>query len=481
MDEVLLSEAKPIVVSPPAPLRWWVLATYSLMAANQGLTWSVPGTLTPTYLAVYGMDQNTVQLLLNYGPVCYLLFMLPVAYQIDRFGIRPATVSGIALVLAANALRCLANDASAASVALVHVSFVLNAIAGPAAMAVPSKLAEDWFAPSERTTATAVAALASQTGVLLLYLFIPTLSPDPTVPDNFHLNLMLLAISLLNAVMAAAYLPSHPPSAPSASAGVTRRNEALVTARGLAIAWRAMLANRGYVAILVVYSLFAGVSNCTSALLTANLAAVGADQATAGWVGFGANSAALVVGLLFGAVTDALKRRSRAALKHVLVACTAGSGAAFALYYLLVSGAVGGGGGGGGGLLWAVAAAYTVACALLGASIPIMFDLGAEITYPQPEGAMLMLLTGGMNAVGLLVLAAPASSFFEWANATTAGVGLAGAALLLAFVPSAAPRFDFDVRAEDSAARRSFLGDDAVGGEEDAGGDGSINASAPKI
>ena len=465
--DALLPAASPPLVS--SPWRWWVLATYSLMAANQGLTWSVPGTLTPTYLAVYGMSQDTVQLLLNYGTIFFLAAMLPVMYMIDRFGIRLATMCGVALVLAANALRCFANDSGLTSVALVHVSFILNAIAGPAAMAVPSKLAEDWFSPTERTTATAVAALANQTGVLLLYFFVPTLCPDPTVADNFKLNALLLAISLLNAAMAAAYFPSHPPAAPSASAGVSLRNEALVTARGLAAAWRAMLANRGYVAILVTYSLYVGVSNCTSALLTANLATVGADQATAGWIGFAANLAALLVGLSFGALTDMLKRRSRAALKRVLVACTAGSGVAFSLYYLLVSGTVRGGGG---GLLWAVATVYVAACALLGASIPIMFDLSAEITYPQPEGAMLMLLTGGMNAVGIVVLAAPASSFFLWANPTTAAVGLLGAAMLAAFVPSAAPRFEFDASADAQYKLLGELGAEAEEPEAQLGGEG---------
>ena len=135
------SDATAAVV-PPSPWRYWILATYSMLAAMQGLTWSVPGTLAPTFLDVYGMDQDTVQLLLNYGPIFYVLCMLPVMYALDRYGIRLATTSGLALVLVANVMRCFASDASELSVAIVHISFILNASAGPAAMAVPSKLAE---------------------------------------------------------------------------------------------------------------------------------------------------------------------------------------------------------------------------------------------------------------------------------------------------------------------------------------------------
>ena len=322
--------------SPPAPAaspwRWWVLATYTLMAANQGLTWSVPGSLEPTLQAVYGMDQDTVQLLLNYGPIFYVAAMLPVMWSIDRHGVRAMTLVGIALVLAANVMRCFANDSSALSIAIVHVSFILNAIAGPAAMAIPSKLAEDWFGPEERTTATAIAALGNQTGVLFLYLLMPTLCPDTTAADQLKLNLLLAALSLLNALLAAVYFPSHPPHAPSASARVSKGNEAGIDARSLLASWRAMMSNRGYVAIVVVYAVLVGVSNCTGALLTANLGSIGADVATAGWIGFAANAAALVVGVALAALSDSLKRRWPGAMRAVLVCSVAGCGVCYATY-----------------------------------------------------------------------------------------------------------------------------------------------------
>ena len=125
--------------------------------------------------------------------------------------------------------------------------------------------------------------------------------------------------------------------------------------------------------------------------------------------------------------------------------------------------------------MWTTACAYLGASALLGAAIPIMFDLGAELTFPQPEGAMLMLLTGAMNAVGILVLAAPASSFFLWANPATSACGLAGAALLWLLLPASAPRLAFDVAggaAGGASKSGSFLGDSEVGARRGGGGSG---------
>ena len=45
-------------------------------------------------------------------------------------------------------------------------------------MAVPTTLAEVWFPPHERTQATAVSALGSQSGTVLLSIIVPIVCPD---------------------------------------------------------------------------------------------------------------------------------------------------------------------------------------------------------------------------------------------------------------------------------------------------------------
>ena len=43
----------------PSPWRWWVLATYTLVAGLQGATWGVPGVIEPSFEKVYGMSADT--------------------------------------------------------------------------------------------------------------------------------------------------------------------------------------------------------------------------------------------------------------------------------------------------------------------------------------------------------------------------------------------------------------------------------------
>ncbi len=454
-DHVNDDNAEDVKSTPTkSPWRYYILGTYSMLAAMQGLTWSVPGTISPTYQAVYNMDQDTVQLLLNYGPIFYIVCMIPVMYLIDRYGIRSATLSGIALVLVSCVMRCFANDSSILSAVIVHISFILNAAAGPAAMAVPSKLAEDWFPPNERTTATAISALANQTGVLFLYLCVPILCPDATMMDNLKLNILLAAFSVLNALLAAFYFPSHPPNAPSLSARVSKGKEAGITWVGLYTVWKELAKNRAFMVITLVYSIFVGISNCTSALLTANLQAVGASQATAGWVGFSANAAAMGIGVGLAMLSDYFKS-AKGAIKMVLVSSLLGSGASYTVYALVLGGYFGDS-----FSLWTAAISYAIAASFLGAAIPIMFDLSAELTFPHPEGSMLMLLTGSMNLISMFVLFAPSSSFFLWANPSTASIGIFSALCVFFLVPTRVPRFEFDVGGGEEEEKSSFLIDD---------------------
>ena len=397
MDEALIAatgkaagaaEGEPLAVSPG---RWWVLATFTLMAAQQGMVWVIPGALAPNFQLVYGMGPDMVQFLLNYGCFLFILVSVPSALLLDRVGVRVPVLLCIALMLLCNLLRALATSASVASLACVHLSCILDAIVGPIAMAAPSKLAEDFFPPEERTTATAIAALGNQSGNVVVYLLIPLLASHGDGASMSRLNYFLLALSLANALAAAAHFPALPPRPPSRSSAhqlaATEGGKA-VTLPLLLRAWRAFAANPAFLAIAVTYSLCAGLTNAAGSVLPSNLAQLGATQAQAGWVGAAANLGSIAVGCALAAASDALKRRSGGrASKALVVACAALSGLCFGAFAWCSSSSSAGSAAG----LWAACAAYCLGMSLLGAQICLSFDLAAEHTFHLgPEGAMLM-------------------------------------------------------------------------------------------
>lgn len=448
-------------VQPPAPVgddsivsrgRWFVLATATLLAAGQGAQWAVPGALAPTMEAVNGISGDDVQLLLNIGCIVYLPCALPFMWLLDRHGLRGAVGIAIALVFAGNLLRCFVSDAGPTSTALLYLSFVINAVAGPVAMACPSKLAESWFAPQERTTATAIAALGNMSGPLWAYLLVPLVCPDGTPAQLVRFNGVLTAAAALNGLMWCAYFPQHSPSPPSASAVVTRQGEARVSLASLATAGAALAASPPYLALVFAYAVAIGLFNCVSALLTSSLAQVGASQAVSGWVGAAGNAVAIIAGISLAAAADRLKAQSRGALRAALVASIASGGAAMLAYAASIQR----------GSFSLAVVSYCAAQACLGAFVPICFDCAAELTYPAPEATVLMGLTAAINATSIGFLLVPAASFLRWAPWTASALMLGSGALLAMMVPLGAPRFEFDKARSTSASSKGD--DDSAGG-----------------
>lgn len=431
-------------VQAPSPLRWLVLLTFSLVSAQQQIAWVLPGALQPNFVHVYGVSEQMIQLLTNYGCFFFILFAIPSAWALDRLGCRLPVLACAALMLACSALRYAARDGSVGALICVHSAMILDAIVGPVVMAAPTKLAEDWFLPHERTLATAVAALSNQCGSVIVYLLVPLLCPDSSEASLRRLNAALLGLSVANAALAAAYFPAHPRLAPSASAGASRRAEAHATLWSLLSAWGAFARVPSYVCILLVYSLIVGAANPQSALLEPGLAALGASEGLASWTNAGAQLASLFVGVAVSAGVDALKTRARWMHKAALVCATAGAGVFYLVYAVafLQPPALAG------AALPLAIASFIAANACLGAAIPLYFDSAAEHVFGKgPEGAMLMGLVLPLNIVGAAVLLAPASSFFAWINFGVAGMSLGGAVALAIVVPATLERFEFDADA----------------------------------
>lgn len=164
-------------------------------------------------------------------------------------------------MLACSLLRFFARDDSLVSVVSVHLAMVADAIVGPVVMGAPTKLAEDWFPPAERTLATAVAALSNQCGSVVVYALVPLLCADASEASLHRLNAALLAVSVANVALAAAYFPAHPRAAPSASADAARRGEEKITLCALLAAWRAFARAPAYICLVAVYALIVGAAN----------------------------------------------------------------------------------------------------------------------------------------------------------------------------------------------------------------------------
>ena len=371
--------------------RWWILACYSLVAALQGMAWVVPGTLAPNYLLVYGMDQDIIQLLANYGCIGFILVAPLSMWALDKFGSRSPVILNVWIMAACNVCRCVAVDGSVFSIIMIHFSAILCAVAGPVCMAACSKIAEDWFPPFERTTATAIAALANQSGTAVVYLFVPLISPNGDKTSMMNMNYFLVGLSVLNICMVGVYFPSLPPNAPSPSALVSKAKTSSVTAASLFGSMRVFYSNGAYVTAVLTYSVISGLQNTAGELLVNNLAELGASQTFASWVGAAANLAAILFGVVLSVLGDWIKGRAEGNFKALILTCTGLSGLCFLIFSLCVPLHAQLDAMSGNRTLFIGSGAFILGTAFVGTFICLVFDLAAEHTFGMgPEASMLM-------------------------------------------------------------------------------------------
>jgi MFS family permease len=400
----------------PAPLgavlqRLYVVAVFSTYAFMQGLCWAIPGPLSSAYLTLYGADAAFVQLLVNIGPIIYVLVSLPLALWMDRpGGMRPSVLLGISLVTVGQVLRTLAFDGGALSTALLVLSYVLNAASGPVAMGAVGRISETFFPVEQRATSTAVMAEANLLGVAGAMLFGPLIVQSAVLSEMATYNYAILGVLVPTQIAAMAYFPSAPLVAPSASAAQLKEHERSAGAAGLSLSaqWatvKTLLTNPSFVVLVSAYGFATGMFGSWATVLSINLSAC--SSLWVGWLSFSMTVAGGVGGIVTGRFVDRFRN-----LKAVLVTLLALSAACFLSFGALCSGVVPslevcderGEPGPGMSILFILG---TLGGLFLNSTIPIFYELTLEVTYPEPEATVLILLTNMNNLACIVFLSIP--------------------------------------------------------------------------
>jgi hypothetical protein len=164
----------------PAPLSPQAILWFTFSSAS-----------TPGVLEYYGFTDGTVDLLLAWGPIGGIIFQ-PVATallstsQSDGLGLRASMLAAGTLSLLCAALRLLPSilsdqrrrSYSTLTASVLSLAQLLNAAAGPLLMSGCSTLAETYFPPNRRGTATALAYSGGNGGQLLAFVIGPATLDD---------------------------------------------------------------------------------------------------------------------------------------------------------------------------------------------------------------------------------------------------------------------------------------------------------------
>jgi MFS family permease len=221
--------------------RWYVLAIYSYISAQQSLVWMTYSSVEPKvaigFLAAGGSDvtQATLDQLLDWGPIFFLV-ALPAAVLLLQLpgsgGLRNSILVAAWLCFVGALLRCLPLIVPSVGIWPVHVGQMLNAAAAPFVVASPAFLALLWFPASERNAATAIANIANAAGRAVGYFLGPaivfsTIYSAEAKSEMATLLWVELGVTAVPVLSALIHLPREPLEAPSVAASDEKQRRAL--------------------------------------------------------------------------------------------------------------------------------------------------------------------------------------------------------------------------------------------------------------
>ena len=429
---MLVQRPSDTAAAPPVELkRWAVLMAYNWIGFSQGMVWVTYSASAPEAKEMYGervMNGATVNLLLNWGPITYLLGIWFVMWLLNRGGrcVYHCMLLGGWLTAAGSVLRCvpslLPSLRGAHPMLWVHAGQICNGFSGPAVGGSCSAVAACWFGPSERTLATSIAygvcALGPAVG------FAAATFVKDTADFEWLLNLEA-AWTVAGAVLWTV-LPALPAIPPSKSAhqqqGNTQRRGGTAAPPGLIEECLRVCSNQSFCRLVVAGGASFGVFQCWAASLP-NVMPICTDdqqhqQQNAGLQmareSGGCMPESLVqqlgtagnFGIWLGtlAIGPAAERWFRCRLKRLLLLLFQAQVVLFAgltLSLPMFGSPPPLGNASAGWLLFLVGSA----AACLGASSPLFIELGAEISYPASEGISAGLVSATINLAGLLLLA----------------------------------------------------------------------------
>ncbi|CAL4067335.1 unnamed protein product, partial [Meganyctiphanes norvegica] len=369
------------------------------------IIWGTFGPISTSVRAVYtSWSEQTLATFILIAAVVVTIFTMPMMWLSQKFGLRFTMLLCTSITTFSATLRCFSKEEMPFTV-LCYTCSVTNAFCTCLALALPPTIAATWFPPNERTTATAIGALATQLGGAGMY-FAPLLVSVPEdeqsrddieTTQNQIMNLMYTYAGILWGLLflVFVYFPSRPPLPPSLSSTVEHLN--------FFQGFKTMIKNRQVGLTMVTYCFSFGIPVVWVGVLNISLEDMGLGQDEIMWVGICSVGVSGIAAFITALISDKLYGHLRVTICGLLAA----SSACFLWFLLLVLQVIE-------PTIGQVAAAVTGGISFQFACVPLLLEMTVEMVYPCSENVVGAVLTTAFNVVSttfLLMFQIPVESY----------------------------------------------------------------------
>ncbi|XP_076011100.1 choline/ethanolamine transporter FLVCR1 [Genypterus blacodes] len=370
--------------------RFAVLAVFSLYSLVNAFQWIQYSIITNVFTQYYGVTNDKVDWLSIVYMVAYVPLIFPATWLLDWKGLRLTALLGAGLNCAGAWLKC--TSVSPELFGVTVTAQVICSVAQVFILGLPSRIASVWFGPREVSTACATAVLGNQLGTAIGFLLPPVLIPN--TPDDIGLtgrNISIMfygtaAVSTGLFFLTVLVIKDRPPLPPSQAQAVLPDSPPDDYSYKQSII--NLMKNKAFILLLISYGIMTGSFYSVSTLLNQMIMACYENQElNAGRIGLTLVVAGMVGSILCGLWLDHTKTYKMTTLivytlsflGMIIFTFTLDQENILVVFFTA-------------GVLGFFMTGY----------LPLGFEFGVEITYPESEGTSSGLLNAFAQIFGII-------------------------------------------------------------------------------
>ncbi|XP_032881210.1 feline leukemia virus subgroup C receptor-related protein 1 isoform X1 [Amblyraja radiata] len=387
-EAMLTGDVKPLQ-SRVYCTRFMILIVFSLYSMVNAFQWIQYSIISNIFSTFYQVSYEQIDWLSVVYMLVYVPLIFPAAWLLDKKGLRIVALLG-------SGLNCIGAWLKIASVRrdLFGVTMFAQTVCSIAQifiLGLPSRVASVWFGPREVSTACASAVLGNQLGVAFGFLLPPILVPN--TPDDLDLmanNISILfygtaTIATLLFILVVAVFKDKPPLPPSQSQAVLLDNPDEYSYKQSIIN---LFKNVPFVLLLLSYGILTGSYYSVGTLLNQMIIAhYQGQELNAGRIGLTLVVSGMVGSILSGFWVDRTKAYKQTTLAVYIISFIGMLVFTFTLNL---------------GHIEVVFVTAGVLGFFMTGYLPLGFEFGVEITYPESEGTSSGLLNASAQLFGIV-------------------------------------------------------------------------------
>ncbi|KAJ8355820.1 hypothetical protein SKAU_G00186140 [Synaphobranchus kaupii] len=370
--------------------RFAVLVVFSLYSLVNSFQWIQYSIITNIFTFYYGVSNDKIDWLSVVYMVGYVPLIFPATWLLDKKGLKITAILGAGLNCIGAWVKCASVNPNLFGVTMTGQ--VICSIAQVFILGLPSRIASVWFGPKEVSTACATAVLGNQLGAAIGFLLPPVLVPN-TVEDKdlmgYNISIMFYGTAVVSTVLfvlTVAVIKDRPPLPPSQAQAVLPNGPSEDYSYKQSII--NLFMNKPFILLLISYGIMTGSFYSVSTILNQMIMTYyEGEELNAGRIGLTLVVAGMVGSIICGLWLDHTKTYKMTTLIVYILSFIGMVVFTFTLDL--------------GHLIVVFFTAGALGFFMTG-YLPLGFEFGVEITYPESEGTSSGLLNAFAQIFGII-------------------------------------------------------------------------------